>query len=74
MYYIGYDLGSSSVKVALVDTLTGKNILSLHEPPNEMEILSLHNEWAEQDPMIGGKIYVRRPKGLLRNPILIPQK
>lgn len=50
MYYIGYDLGSSSVKVAIVDSKSGKNLASLHEPPNEMEIVSLQNDWAEQDP------------------------
>ncbi len=50
LYYLGIDIGSSSVKVALVDALTGKNLSSLHEPPNEMEILSIQNDWAEQDP------------------------
>lgn len=50
VYNIGYDIGSSSVKAALVDAQTGKNLLSLHEPPNEMEIRSLHHNWAEQDP------------------------
>ena len=50
MYYLGLDIGSSSIKVALVDAISGKNILSLHEPPNEMNILSPQNNWAEQDP------------------------
>ncbi|TXE12817.1 carbohydrate kinase [Seonamhaeicola algicola] len=50
MYYIGLDIGSSSVKVALVNAASGKNILSLNEPENEMEILALQNDWAEQDP------------------------
>ena len=49
-YYIGFDLGSSSVKVALVDASTGENILSLHEPKHEMPILSQQSDWAEQDP------------------------
>nr|WP_315222054.1 FGGY family carbohydrate kinase [uncultured Flavobacterium sp.] len=52
MYYLGYDIGSSSVKVALVEVFTGKKIVVLHEPQNEMEIVSLQPDWAEQDPEI----------------------
>lgn len=52
MYYIGFDIGSSSVKVAIVDAATGKNLKTLHEPPNEMEINSLNPNWAEQDPEV----------------------
>jgi xylulokinase len=55
MYHLGLDIGSSSVKVALVEAATGKSLASLHEPPNEMEILSLQNDWAEQDPKIWWK-------------------
>ncbi|MFD2943432.1 xylulokinase [Flavobacterium notoginsengisoli] len=50
MYYIGYDIGSSSVKAALVEAETGKKVIVLNEPQNEMEILSIHSDWAEQDP------------------------
>ncbi|APY10824.1 carbohydrate kinase [Seonamhaeicola sp. S2-3] len=50
MYYLGLDIGSSSVKVALVNAISGENILSLNEPTTEMEILALQNDWAEQDP------------------------
>jgi xylulokinase len=50
MYYIGYDIGSSSVKVALVEADSGKSIGSLSEPSDEMDILALHKDWAEQDP------------------------
>ncbi|WP_372935350.1 xylulokinase [Seonamhaeicola sp.] len=49
MYYLGLDIGSSSVKVALVNAISGENILSLTEPTTEMEILALQNDWAEQD-------------------------
>lgn len=50
MYYLGYDIGSSSIKVAIVDADSGKKITILNEPQNEMDIISLQNDWAEQDP------------------------
>lgn len=50
MYYLGIDLGSSSVKVALVDATTGKRLASLQEPEEEMDITALQVNWAEQDP------------------------
>ncbi len=50
MYYIGYDIGSSSIKVALVDAKSGANIITKNEPEVEMEILAVQKDWAEQDP------------------------
>ena len=32
MYYIGFDIGSSSVKVAIVEIATGKSIGVVQEP------------------------------------------
>lgn len=49
-YNIGYDIGSSSVKVAIVDAITGKQLSTIHEPSDEMEIISEQRDWAEQDP------------------------
>lgn len=50
MYSIGYDIGSSSIKAAIVETATGKSIAVVSEPKVEMEILALENGWAEQHP------------------------
>ena len=50
MYYIGFDLGSSSVKAAIVEIATGKSIGVVQEPEIEMEMLALKNGWAEQKP------------------------
>ena len=52
MYYLGIDLGSSSVKVSLVDHQSGKAIQTVQEPRDEMNILSEHPGWAEQDPEV----------------------
>lgn len=50
MYSIGYDIGSSSIKAALVETATGKSISVVSEPGVEMGMLALKNGWAEQHP------------------------
>ena len=50
MYYIGFDLGSSSVKAALINAETGETIGITNYPEREMTILAKETEWAEQDP------------------------
>ena len=50
MYYIGFDIGSSSVKAAVVDAHTGKAVATVHEPEEEMAITAHKPDWAEQDP------------------------
>ncbi|MCT4591385.1 MAG: FGGY family carbohydrate kinase [Carboxylicivirga sp.] len=51
MYSLGFDIGSSSVKVALLDVETGKAVNSAFYPKEEMAISSPNAEWAEQDPL-----------------------
>lgn len=47
---LGLDIGSSSVKAALVDADTGKTISMATAPAQEMLISSPHSGWAEQAP------------------------
>ncbi|WP_420322255.1 xylulokinase [Flagellimonas sp.] len=50
MYYLGIDLGSSSVKVALVESWSGRSVGVVQEPDKEMSIHSPKKGWAEQAP------------------------
>lgn len=49
-YLLGYDVGSSSVKAALVEADTGKTVAHAFSPETEMAINSPRPGWAEQDP------------------------
>jgi xylulokinase len=50
MYSLGLDIGSSSVKAAIVDIASGKALAAVKFPDEEMKISSLKKNWAEQNP------------------------
>lgn len=50
MNFLGIDIGSSSVKVAVIDGETGKHLGKSQFPENELAIISKEATWAEQDP------------------------
>ena len=50
MKSLGIDIGSSSVKVSLLDIATGECVASVSNPTQEMSIEAQQAGWAEQDP------------------------
>jgi xylulokinase len=50
MLLLGIDLGSSSVKVSVIDGESGECLASAFNPKDEMEIIARKPGWAEQDP------------------------
>lgn len=55
MQFIGIDLGSSSIKVAVVDGETQSTVAVRRFPEQEMEIQAPEPLWAEQDPELWWK-------------------
>ena len=49
-YLLGYDIGSSSIKVSLLSIDTGKCVAAATSPQKEMEITVPQAGWAEQRP------------------------
>ncbi|MCF7568080.1 carbohydrate kinase [Sabulilitoribacter arenilitoris] len=50
-YYLGLDIGSSSIKAALVEVESGKSLAVVQEPKEEMSMYAAKNGWAEQEPL-----------------------
>ncbi len=50
MLLLGIDIGTSSIKVAVVDAATQKTICTVQYPETETPIIALQKGWAEQSP------------------------
>lgn len=51
MYFLGIDLGSSSIKLSILDGESNKTVYGVTVPKHEMKIHAPKHGWAEQDPM-----------------------
>ena len=67
MQLLGIDLGSSSVKVSVVDGVTGDVLAQEQQPKQEMEIVSLQADWAEQSPEMWFEYLKKAISGVLQN-------
>lgn len=65
MYFLGIDLGSSSIKLALLDAEKGRIVGSVTAPDFEMEIIAPQFGWAEQNPDKWWQ-YIKKGLGELR--------
>ena len=52
MYLLGYDIGSSTIKAALVDAQTHQRVAVAQYPETDMDMISRQSGWAEQQPEI----------------------
>jgi len=52
MYLLGYDIGSSTIKAALIHAETHKVIGLAQYPGQEMDMISRQRGWAEQQPEV----------------------
>ena len=50
MYLLGYDIGSSSIKAALVRADNGQVVKIVQSPQTEMDMIAHEAGWAEQNP------------------------
>ena len=72
MYLLGYDIGSSSIKVALVDAESNKSIALVQFPEKEMSMKSKNPGWAEQDPELWWGCICEATKMLLKKTSVDP--
>ncbi|MEM1218065.1 MAG: FGGY family carbohydrate kinase [Bacteroidota bacterium] len=74
MYLLGYDIGSSSIKAALVDANSGKAVQVVQFPDIEMDIISRQVGWAEQHPEVWWKNLCQATKILLHETQISPKE
>jgi xylulokinase len=67
MLFLGIDVGSSSVKLSLLDGDTGKRVAAVQHPDNELAIESRAPGWAEQHPQVWWDSFVSGARLLFAN-------
>jgi len=65
MYLIGYDIGSSSIKAALIEAESGHTLGLVQFPDREMAIAAPQPGWAEQSPETWWKYVGKATRKLL---------
>ncbi len=65
-YFIGYDLGSSSLKTALVESQTGEVVAVGKTPDSELQIHAPQAGWAQQDPELWWDCVCKGTREILR--------
>lgn len=64
-YFLGLDVGSSSVKASLVDIESGKCAATTFYPESEAPIIAIKSGWAEQEPQMwwdNAKLCIKKVK------------
>ncbi len=72
MLTLGYDIGSSSIKCAIMDCESGQTVAHGSHPAEEMEIQSPQPGWAEQDPELWWEYVVTLTQRLIRGKTIDP--
>ncbi|MBO0320719.1 carbohydrate kinase [Muricauda sp. CAU 1633] len=67
MHWIGFDIGSSSIKAALINADDGSVLDVAQYPKKEMPILSINLGWGEQDPELWWKHLCTATQELISN-------
>lgn len=73
MYSLGYDIGSSSIKIALVHLQSGEVVGRASYPQQEMAIHSPQPGWAEQDPLYWWECVVQVTRQLFQQTKINPE-
>lgn len=73
LYLLGYDIGSSSIKAALVEADTRSTIKVVQSPTTEMEIIAHEGGWAEQDPEIWWANLCQATRNLFQSTDVVPK-
>ncbi|MEA3443742.1 MAG: FGGY family carbohydrate kinase [Bacteroidota bacterium] len=74
MYLLGFDIGSSSVKAALLDASNGQCIEEAFSPNHEMKTLAPQIGWAEQDPECWWNNLERAAREVINNSGIEPEQ